>query len=244
MDEKVIVEVTDTSGNSKNYEVNFKPETVKTFTYLTKPWGLIKNAGKLGIKGVRNFFMVVALFAITNIVLLIAALTVVISSGFKEGWLSLLLVIVIGIGFTAFVAYKGYTYIMVNAFSVIYKQCDSLVMKVCNTVTNKINKATGKAKTNHNINIANIVQEKFKGLPGIVRKMLLFLFRRIPFSSFVEQSAKLVHEGKSEEASKSLYNRTNNYVTKNIFGRNNLRWAFWLLPINIIIQILIIYYVS
>ncbi len=69
----------------------------------------------------------------------------------------------------------------------------------------------------------------------------LFFFRRLPFMDMAMEVASGIKDGDKSSAQQKLQNqvdaRMNDY-----FKHNNTRWIMWLLPLNIVVQLVIIFW--
>ena len=49
-----------------------------------------------------------------------------------------------------------------------------------------------------------------------------------------------ISQGNKVEASTKLYNKMDGFISDSIFGNNNTKWVWWLLPLNVIILFIFI----
>ncbi|APY08978.1 hypothetical protein BWZ20_12025 [Winogradskyella sp. J14-2] len=70
---------------------------------------MIKEGGKLGVNGVRRFFTVLFLFAISNTILFFYVIKQLFSTDFEIGKLMFVfLVFIIGLAVTIYASYRAY----------------------------------------------------------------------------------------------------------------------------------------
>lgn len=215
----------------------------------SNPWPLIREGGKLGVNGVKRFFTIVFLFSITNTLLFFYAIAQLVSNGFALGKVFfLLLVLLVGVGFTIYAAYRTYEYVVIDTMRVIYENLTSFFQKICLTIVEKAASLI-KSKTNLTddqltkaLDFGKMVNEKYKKTPKFLRKGAILLLKRIPLVSMLIALKNAITSENKLEASQKLYNKIDGFISDNILGNNHTRWVCWLLPLNIVILGLIIHF--
>lgn len=210
--------------------------------YLNKPIALLKNAGKHGIKGIKNLFYTLFLFGIINLFIIIYAVVAFFNSGLKEGFLSMLITFIAGILFTGLAVYLAYKNIITGVMRVIYQEASPLVEKICTVIVNSLAKAkTATDDKNTTMLVAgkaiNTITSK---LPGAVKNTIHYFFKKAPVSKYATEVNTLIANNETEKASEIVYSKTDAFIMDTLLAQTTSRWIYALLLLNIIIQALII----
>ncbi|MEZ5174117.1 MAG: hypothetical protein R2850_11575 [Bacteroidia bacterium] len=240
-------------GKTNEFEIEFNnlPENEennkKLVEILHYPLRLIAEGGKLGVKGIKRFFLVLFLFAITNLFLLLYSVIRVVMSGFEMPKLVIvILVLLIGIGFTAYAAYRVYQFVMIDAMRVIYGNMTSFFKNLSQTIIEKAASIIqGKTEITDQklieaLDFGKMIQSKYKNAPGILKKGITMILKRIPFTGIITLLKTDISDGRLDDASARLYSEMDGFITTTIFGNNNTRWVWWLLPLNIVALLVLI----
>ncbi|MFP9099189.1 hypothetical protein ACLI09_09055 [Flavobacterium sp. RHBU_24] len=94
---------------------------------------------------------------------------------------------------------------------------------------------------NNSVNLYGIYNSKLEMLPAFARKALWFMVKRIPFVTFFDKEiTDTIIAGNKQKASELLFTRTDGYISGNVFEANNLKWLWWMLTLNIVVQLAVI----
>lgn len=242
------------NGNEENkFEIEYDnlPENEENnnrlLELLNHPWRLIKEGGKLGVNGVKRFFTVLFLFAFSNTLLFFYAVSRLFSADFEfVKILFVLLVLIIGLGITIYSAYRTYQYVIIDTMRVIYENLSSFFHKISQLIIDKAeNLFQGKVDLTDNqltkaLDFSKMVNSKYQKTPKFLRKGIIFILNKIPFVGILIDLKEDILRGNKIEASTKLYNKIDGFISDSIFGSNNTKWVWWLLPLNIIILIVLI----
>lgn len=216
--------------------------TSDAFELLENPVKLITQGGKFGVKGVGKFFGTVILFAIVNFFLLLYGIyREAIGTLSSSNLLFLAGIILLGIGLTALGGYKAYVYVRTDALRVAYEKlrphfpglCRKLVDKV---VDQKIDPNNPNVKDA--LNMASLFNTTFQRVPGLIRRYTVKKLMQIPFVQFFQDLHQQLLAGNRDVVADTIYKRTDAFLTEG-FNANNTRWILWLLPLNVIVQIIL-----
>ena len=214
----------------------------KLIQLLDQPWRLIKEGGKLGVNGVKRFFTVLFLFSITNTILFFYAISRLFLANFESGKIGFVfLVLIIGIGVTIYSAYRTYQYVVIDTIRVIYENLSSFFKKISELVIDKVEGSLkGKVNLTDNqlnkaLDVGKMVNSKFQKTPKFLRKGIILILKKIPFVGMIVDVKEDILNGNKIEASTKLYNKMDGFISDSIFGNNNTKWVWWLLPLNIIV---------
>lgn len=207
---------------------------------------ILSSTGKFGMKAIMLFILI--LFIFVNINLISYACSFYFFKSLETTpyvlWTSVILVI--GVAFTVFACYKTYQYLMIDAISVAYQHATPLIDKTCAFVINNVSDISTnklKIKSSHIekiINVNDSIGNTYNSqTPKAVKRMISFLINRIPFASLLGNIKDSIKSQDREETIKSLHQQVDIYAGS-MFKESNMKWTAWLIPLNIIIQIVAI----
>lgn len=221
----------------------------KLLALIKQPWKLIREGGKLGVKGVKRFVINVFLFAVTNLILLFYAVSRMVSTHFAVSKIFIVLVVLIlGCAITFQAATKTYRYVMIDTIRVIYGSLTTFFRKLSDRIIEKAEPVfKGKVSATNEqlmkaLDYGKMVQITFRKSPKFLRKAVVLVLNRIPFAGFLTDLHGEINRGNKTEAGKKLYLKMDGYMQESVFGNNNTQWVWWWLPLNIIMQLLLIWW--
>uniref|UniRef100_UPI0040494C31 hypothetical protein n=1 Tax=Flavobacterium sp. TaxID=239 RepID=UPI0040494C31 len=224
-----------------------KEKNSKLLRLLNHPWRLIKEGGKIGINGVKLFFTVLFLFSFSNFFLFIYAIIRLFATEFAfSKLLYLLLVFIIGLGFTIFAIFQTYQQIIINTISVIYISLKPFFKRISEHIIDKSailfkgNAELTKKNVNKVLDFGTLINSKYRKLPSIIRNGMILILSAIPWVGMLTDVREEVAQGDKKGASSKLYKKMNGYIVETIFRDNNTQWIWWLLSINVVLLILLI----
>jgi hypothetical protein len=240
--------ITYQNSNGEEKEVNFTldPNVIKLFNGLKNPLGILKNSAEFGIKGAGKSFGVIAVAVVINVLFFIIALIVTAFNFFDKGLISLGLVAVLGFVFSFIMIRKAYSFALTKIIEAIYRQITPLFKRLCTAIVDKTAAELAKHKTpdtfmTNSVSLYGIYNDKLDALPAFVRKVLWFVVKRIPFVTFFDKEiTDTIVSGDKQKAAEVLFTRTDGYINENVFEANNLKWLWWMLPLNIAVHIALI----
>jgi hypothetical protein len=251
MKKKYTTEVHDQeSGKSWKIEFENSQENTEKANKLSElmdhPWQLITQGGKLGVTGIKRFILIFILFSFVNSVLFIYGLVQFITTGASPNKLVILLVLaLLGVGATAYAAYRAYQYAFIDVVRVIYENMSGFFQKICAIIIDKVwaifqdktklnNKQLEKA-----INIGEIVNEQYKKMPRLLKRGITLVLSKVPVVGTLMTLRNELVEGGKEKASHKLFEKMDGLIG-DFFQANNTRWVWWLLPLNIVVMYVVI----
>ncbi|MUV03799.1 hypothetical protein GN157_08770 [Flavobacterium rakeshii] len=235
MKEEITLQLETSNGKSKEY--NFEVDNVvlqNAQILLSSPITVIKHGGK----GLLKSILVLIIIAIINISFFLYSLINV-----AEGKAyTPILVLLLGLIFTCWYTYKAYNYIYINVTREAIKGLTPILKKICGIAvdvvsTNANNDETKLAKAH--VNATEIVN-KINNLPYLVKKILIFLFNRIPFSGIINEAWDVINSGDNEKATDVVYGKLSSFANNKIFNKNKFNWILWYIPLNIIVLVVLI----
>ncbi len=222
-------------------------KNAKLLNLIKQPWRLIREGGKLGVKGVKRFITNVFLFSIANLFLFFYAIYRLVSTEFfASKILIVIVVLILGIIFTFYAASRTYRYVMIDTVRVIYNGLGSFFQKISERIIDKVEPIFRNKESVPNeqlkkaLDFGKMVNSKFRKTPKFLRKAIILILNRIPFVGMLTDLQSEITSGKKTEAGRNLYLKMDGFITESIFGNNHTRWVWWLLPLNILVQIVII----
>mgnify|MGYP006928158305 CR=1 FL=1 len=230
-------------------QLEAQEKTARVLELLERPMLLLAKGKSLGVKGVTRFVFIILLFGAVNTFIYISALVVALmyhSEISLSGLSFLLWVILTGFAFTFFAGYKAYRYAIIDALRVVYSGLGPVFKSLTGSLVDKAGEMYSSSnsidsnKLESSVDIISILKDKFERIPRLLRKGIGFILNRIPFVSMLDDVSGDIKAGNQNEAKDKLYSNMDGFITNTIFGGNNTRYVYWLLPLNIVIQIILI----
>jgi len=234
---------------NQDNQIESQEKTARILELLERPMLLLTKGRSLGVKGVRRFVGIILLFGAVNTFVFISALVIALmySNEVSLSDLSFLLwVLLTGFAFTFFAGYKAYRYAIIDALSVVYSSLGPVFKNLTSSMVDKAGEkysssdSIDSTKLKTSADIFALLNDKFERIPRLLRKGVGFMLNRIPFVSMLDEVGGDIKAGNRNEASDKLYTNMDGFITNTIFGGNNTRYVYWLLPLNIVIQIILI----
>ncbi|MDU1905306.1 MAG: hypothetical protein E6772_11030 [Dysgonomonas sp.] len=202
-----------------------------------------RDAAKQAAKSASWFTIVLITFSLINIVFLAFSF---IGTG-NPKTLYGILTFLIGLIIIPFSITSVYRYIIIDAVSVVYKYLTPFFKKICvkviNIAVDSGNKLT-KRDIEQKLNVGSLMLEIYgKKAPKYVQKGLLFILGKIPFNTFlVNMQQELSEKKDNRRLSEILYKQLDDHLTNSVFGENSMKWFPWLILLNLLAQVAVIYY--
>jgi hypothetical protein len=241
------------NNEEKDFEIEYdnlvenEEENNKLFQLLQTPLSLLKEGGNLGITGVKRFFTVLFLFAISNTILFFYSVIRLFSTSFEFSKIGyVFLIFILGVGITIYAAYRTYHYVIIDTLRVIYENLSSLFKKIAALIIDKVaglferKKEVSEDQLTKALDFKKMVNSKFQIVPNFLRKGIIRILYKIPFVGMILEVKDDIKKGNKAEASVKLYTKMDNFITEYIFGSNNTNWVWWVLPANIIVLFVLI----
>ncbi len=209
---------------------------------------LISSTGKFGVKGVKYFLMVVFLLGFVNtIFLIISIFSFSAVEPMSKYLLCIFLIVILGILFTIGALYFTYKYLLIDGISVLYKHAAPFFRKLSTLIIDKVEHIAidkmhiSDAHIDKAFNVGNILAETYgQKTPRFAQKGISFIINRIPFTNLILNIKDSIKDRDKEKASSILYNEIDNYIRISILGGNSMKFMYWILPLNILFQIILI----
>ena len=240
-------------GSEKDFKIEYEnlpqneENNSKLLELLDRPWRLIKEGGKLGVKGVKRFFTILFLFAFSNTILFLYAVVRLFSTDFQfVKVFYILLVLLIGLALTIYASYRTYQYVIIDTIRVVYENLSSFFHKISELIIDRVEGLfQGKVDLTNNqltkaLDFGKLVNSKFQRTPKFLRKGIILILNKIPFVGMLMDLKEEIMKGNKIEASAKLYHKMDGFISDSIFSNNNTRWVWWLLPLNILVSFLFI----
>lgn len=210
---------------------------------------LVKGVGRQSLKLIKWFLIVLLSVGLLNVVFFIIALFIHGKQPLNATSYGLLLIFLIGFICIAFALYNTYRYLLIDTLNVAYKYLTPLFKKVCVKIIDKVvaggNLLIGKRDIEKMLNVGSLMIEVYgKKLPSYLQKSVMFILKRIPFSNFLFNMQDDLKNGMkdSKALSEILYDQLDTYIINTFFSNNSMKWIAWFLPLNIIMQIVLLIY--
>jgi hypothetical protein len=224
-----------------------REESASLLDLMNNPLQLLRQGGTFGIQGAKKFLPVLLLFIVANLLVCIYMLVQLLSGTFiSEKLLFAVLVVFVGIIFTAFAGYKVYRFMIIDALRVIYQHSEGFFRKICNIAVDKADDVMqGKLDfSNPNvqqaINLTGLMHQYYRKMPKLLQRRFVRLLERIPMARMMQPIGADIINGNKPRASALLYDNVNAFIMDSVFAANNFKWVYGLLLLNMLIQMLII----
>lgn len=241
-------------GEEKEFTISYtntvenEENISKLFDLLNSPVKLILNGGKLGVTGIKKFFLTLFLFTTANTILFFYAISRLFVVPFEASHIFyVILVFVIGLGVTIYAQYRTYHYVIIDTIRVIYENLTPFFEKISAILIDKASGVfKGSEKTSDTqlakkVNIGKLVNSSFKKMPKILRKGITLVLSKVPIIGMLMAIRNDIVNGDSTIASNKLHQQIDGFISNTIFGNNTIKWIWWLLPLNIIFLVFLIH---
>ncbi|WP_417368922.1 hypothetical protein [Flavobacterium beibuense] len=235
MKEEITLQSETSNTKSKDYNLEVDNGTLqKLQALLGSPLAVIKHGGK----GLFKSILALVILAAINLSFFVYSLF---NLGESKTYTPIL-VLLLGLVFTCWYAYKAYNYIYINVTREAFKGLAPIFKKVCgiavDVVSNKAKNGETKIAKTH-VSATDIVN-KINNLPYLVKKILIFLFNRIPLSGIINEAWDVINSGDNEKATDVVYGKLSSFANNKIFNKNKFNWILWYIPLNIIVLVVLI----
>jgi len=241
-------------GESGEFNIDYENDPQKEadnnelLELLDHPWRLVTQGGKYGVKGVKRFFGIIFIFLFTNLALLIFGGYEIYSTEFTKNKLMFFgLLVLFGLVSTAYAGYRAYQFVILDTFRVIYENLTSFFQKISDIIIDKSEKVLidkedlSNTQFSRVIAFGSLLENSFSWLPNFLKRRLVGLLERVPFVGMLKELKHDVVTGDKALASQKLHGLLDNYFS-NFFSNNNTRWVLWMLPLNVIIMLFLIFW--
>ena len=211
---------------------------------------VLGNLSGIGLQGLGKLIGIVLLIGFVNLVVIAFAVTNAVWGNelTRLEWSIVGVILLIGIAFTVFSAYKMYQYTIKNSAEKVYDMIKEVVIKpLCSEIVNAIllrkqqsQDLLTKEKFNKTFDVINMVGDKLNMLPTIIKKPLFKALSAIPFYGIIAEYWSIFDNKNSEEITELLYTKVNEFVKEEVLS-TSLSWLLWLIPVNIITQLVIVF---
>ena len=214
-----------------------------------KTESLVKVAKQFSFKSLKYFVLVAILFAVVNIFIFSRAIiSLKVIESMPTYILVLILIFFVGVFLTVLATYLTYRFLLLDGLAIIYTRSTPFFKKLSVIIIDKfeylvVDKIKLKdSRVNKLFDVGAILTDVYgQKIPFVVQKSLAFLVNKIPLSELLFNIKDTLKDRDSEKASILLYNQMDNYIQGSLLGKGSMKWIFWFLPLNIILQILLIY---
>lgn len=222
---------------------NFNAEQWTTLLAVAdRPLQLLLHSGKHGVRSVSKFIGVLALFIITNLCLFLFLLYRLFAYGYSHDELAWGIAgVLIGVLFTVYAGYRAYFVVLVDTAKFVYDRSTPLFQGICTRIVGHAFELynakldTGGKKLEQIIDYSSLLTEQFgKRCPRTIQRGISFLLARIPVVGMLLELKQVITDGDQERAGMMLHEKIDRYLHESLFEPTNMRFAFWLLPLNII----------
>jgi hypothetical protein len=218
------------------------------FSVISNPVRLFKEGEVVGIKGIKKCVSLSLLFISINLILFFVGFVMFIAGEITTESVGFLAAVFItGISFTGFAAFLGYQYMVKDITRVIYQKSGSYIKRFCSVLIDKAEEFyKGYAGNEKNdlqklISFTSLVSQYYDAAPGFIRSRIAGELNKTPFLETITRLRTDIINGDKREATETLYSEINTYMLESVFGKNNTSWVYYLIPLNLFIQLLLLF---
>jgi hypothetical protein len=140
------------------------------------------------------------------------------------------------------VFYNVYQYFRAQIFLEIYKMSASSLSKLSQSVATRLKQATPTAAVDSVVNVSHMISEAYSMIPSSLRKLIVFFLSQVPILKIVTDSRQKIVASDNVEATNKTYRLIDTNVRAFIDKQIGMMKTWLLLAANVIIQILIIFW--
>ncbi|MDR1317491.1 MAG: hypothetical protein LBK13_11535 [Spirochaetales bacterium] len=210
------------------------------------PLSALTDTAGQGLKIVILALVLIFLFLIPNLVCIgfgVAALFQVTITRWVIVFFVLLILAAAGACAAAF--FFTYEYFLIDTIRVIYAYLVPVFRSLCATIAKRITEGnTGIIKKGYDWseNITDSFQNAYnRKVPRLIRTAIRFILEQFPFADIMYHVSIDTKTQDTEALGNSIYTQFDAYLHTRFFNENSMKWILWFLPINIGIQILLIW---
>lgn len=210
---------------------------------------LLRVTGKFTMRSIKYLFLVSFSLGMINIAFFISSIFIFkpIDELYIYIW-SLIAIFILGLLFTILGLYITYKFILIDALREVYKQLSPLLRKVCNLIIEKLgitpqSTALDSKLEKKPIDVMNILKTTYdNNVPKLFQKGIRFILKRVPFVAILEDIMNYRDYSSQDEINECFYEQVNLYIQDSIFTSNSMKWLYWYIPLNMIFQAVLIYF--
>lgn len=250
--------VSDYEPQEYSYQLNFhstheqESQSVLLYKCLSQPWRLLGNAKRLGVKSTTRFFLLLFLFGIVNVFFIIeTSLEAWSGSSLKSTELILaFLSILFGVCMVGLVLYWSYRNLVKEVYHLLYALNPQFFRSLSDCL---VEHASHILQTHSNIDSADWLDsmdlsENLKSrsaeLPNYLRQVAVYIASKVLVMDAVSMLPSDLKSMEIQLVKANFYQRTHDAITEDVFGKDHFNWVIVLLPVNLIIQMIVLYFIS
>ncbi|MDR1931215.1 MAG: hypothetical protein LBQ57_00180 [Spirochaetales bacterium] len=199
-----------------------------------------------GLKIAALVLALVFLFLIPNLVCIGFGIAALIKVGITTRIIVFFVLIILaaaGACLTAF--FFTYEYFLVDTLRIIYAYLVPVFRLICAALAKRIAAGnTGIIKKGYDWSesIADSFQKTYnRRTPRLIRIAIRFILEQIPFADIMYHVSIDASATDTEALGASIYTQFDAYLHTRFFDENTMKWVLWFLPLNIALQILLIW---
>ncbi len=238
-----------TTNSTKFNDEDFEKLAQTSLNIERNPLTFLRKNGVEGLKVIKGLILTVILFAFVNFILACYAIYKYFASESETIQIThLFLAIIVCIIFVGIAYYKSYRNAINSAIKIAYEKFNFLIKKACNLIIEKVSSIFHSKKEDLKskdlktlINLQEVYQKVFSKLPKFIVKGITFLLNRIPILDLVLDFKNDIESGNNTLASDKLFTKIDTQIKETIISETSKSWVYWMLPLNVIIVLIIIY---
>jgi F0F1-type ATP synthase assembly protein I len=216
-------------------------EPSKIYKIFRSPIKLLKSAGNAGKDGISEILKVAFSFGIINAVLVIYALIQLFTHEYANSHvLFFLVVLIIAVASSTFAVFRTYKAAIVNASVTIlvntlgvFKKLSVAIIDLVSDKDTEVELSSGRVMKA--VDIGKVVQQKFSDAPKLLKRVVLFVLKRIPWVNYVADLGLDIKSGNKQIAATKLASTIETSIIGSTEGELKGRWKWLLLLANVVV---------
>ena len=215
---------------------------------LFQPWRMLSSGKHLGVKGLIRLLVLLSVFGILNLYFIAESWY---ETLFKEDVISRNIVfasltVLLGLVMFIVVIYLCYRFLVTEVLHVMYsnnvdffKSFSGLIVDKAKVVI-QLNSNVSDDEWMKNLDFTEELKSKSIGLNTGLRKVAVFVASRVPMMDTLNMLHSELKNDNREVVQDHLFQRMDAFLKDNVFESNSTNWVYLLLPVNLILQIILL----
>ncbi len=233
------------NDNIKNIDTTFElTPGLKKLQGATTYFEKLKEMTLLGVtSGMKSSGSIVVLFLLNFLFLIIGGCILAFSAKFEYIQLVYLaIILLIGALFVFLAVKRMVSLLQLDYVLYVFNQFYPFIRKICAAIVDKAEKSTEKVVTVDQVK--GVFNSFIPKIPPVFQKVLWLLLSQVPVVGFVAEIYRTPLLDTYEKRSDRLVARVKQYIQNSIEMRRKAKFLAWVLPLNIVLQIIVIYLLS
>ncbi|MDR1624983.1 MAG: hypothetical protein LBT33_00455 [Spirochaetia bacterium] len=210
------------------------------------PLSVLTDTAGQGLKIVFLILALVFLFLIPNLVCIGFGVAALFQTAITKWVIVFFVLLVLAAAVACLIAFLfTYEYFLVDTIRIVYAHLVPVFRALCRTIAKRIAEGnTGIIKKGYDWSehIADSFQAVYnRKIPRILRAAIRFILEQIPFADIMYHISIDTKTQDTEALGNSIYTQFDGYLHTKFFDENSMKWVLWFLPLNMGLDIFLIW---